>query len=414
MSLIRPFKGLRPRRDLASQVASLPYDVLSSDEAKALAEGNPHSFYHVGKPEIDLPPDTDIHADAVYAKGAENLQNFIKNGVLAHDPQSRFYFYEQTMGDIVQVGLVATVAVDEYEAGLIKKHELTRADKEQDRTRHIDETNAQSGPVFLAYKARPDIDSIVNDWIKRTPENDLTAHDKIRHRLWVVDDEAVIAQLKAKFAEIPALYVADGHHRSASACNVRKMRRQRNPKFTPQDACNFFMAVIFPHNQLHIFDYNRLVKDLHGLSREQFLAKVQEKFTVETAPTAPYRPEGKHTFGMYLDKKWHKLTAKPGTYNDADPIDSLDVQIMQKNLLDPILGIQDPRKDKRIDFVGGIRGLKELEKRVDSDGFAVAFSMHPTSMDDLFRVADAGQIMPPKSTWFEPKLRDGLVTHTLD
>lgn len=413
MAVVKPFRGLRPKPELTENVASPPYDVLNSKEARIMADGNPVSFLHINKPEIDLPEDIDLYDDRVYAQAGQNFKRFQEEGILVQDPEAYFYLYEQTMGDIVQVGLVAAASIDDYENDIIKKHELTRADKERDRTRHIDTLDANTGPVFLTYHARPEIDAIVKDWTQRQPTNDFIAPDKIRHRFWVVDDPTVIDQLRQAFAAIPTLYVSDGHHRSASACNVRKIRREANANHTGQEAYNFFLTVIFPDNQLHIFDYNRIVKDLNGLSVADFKQNVEEKFGLEVIGTEPYRPEARHTFGMYLDGAWHKLTAKAGTFDEDDPIDRLDVKILQKNLLAPILGIGDPRTDKRIDFVGGIRGLQELERRVHEDDFAVAFSMYPTSIDDLIKVADANQIMPPKSTWFEPKLRSGLVIHLL-
>lgn len=412
MAIIRPFPGLRPPKELAARVASVPYDVINTQEARKLAEGNPYSFLHVTRPEIDLPPDVDIHSEPVYQKATDNFNRFIKEGILKQDPKPYYYLYEQTMGSIVQVGLVATSAVDDYQKEVIKKHELTRKDKEEDRTRHIEATNGNNEPVFYTYIARPEIDRIVNAWIQKTPEYDFTADDGIHHRFWVVDDPQVIQQLTELFAAIPTLYVSDGHHRSAAASNLCTKLRKQNPNYTGNEPFNYFLTVIFPHNQLHIMDYNRIVKDLNGLSSEEFIRKIGEQFEVRPSGNPePYQPKTKHEFGMYLDQTWYVLTAKSGIYNENDPIDSLDVQILQNHLLSPVLGIADPRTDKRIDFVGGIRGLKELERRVNETGFKVAFSMYPTSIEDLIRVADAGKIMPPKSTWFEPKLRSGLIVH---
>ncbi len=412
MAIIRPFPGLRPPKELASKVASLPYDVINSEEARQLAKGNPYSFLHVTRPEIDLDPKIDIHSEEVYAKATENFNAFIKNGTLKKDPKPYYYLYEQTMGRVVQVGLVVTAAVDDYQKEVIKKHELTRKDKEEDRTRHVEATNGNNEPVFYTYRAKPEIDTIVSAWIKKTPEYDFTADDGIRHRFWVVDDPATIDTLTKLFAQIPTLYVSDGHHRSAAASNLCTKLRKQNPNYTGNEPFNYFLTVIFPHNQLFIMDYNRIVKDLNGMTSDEFLKKVSEKFDIRKHDKPePYKPQKKHEFGMYLDKTWYVLTAKTGFYNENDPIDSLDVQILQNHLLSPLLGINDPRTDKRIDFVGGIRGLKELERRVDETGFKVAFSMFATSIEDLIRVADAGKIMPPKSTWFEPKLRSGLIVH---
>ena len=414
MANVRPFCGLRPPKELAAKIASPPYDVINSEEAREMASGNPYAFLHISKPEIDLDPAIDIYDDRVYARAAENLKKFIDLGYFAQDQQPYYYLYEQTMGDIIQIGLVAAASIDEYEKDLIKKHELTRADKEKDRSRHVDILDANTGPVFLTYLAKPEIDAIINNWRKKEPVYDFVAPDKIHHRFWVVDDPVLINKIAVEFNKIDVLYVADGHHRSAAACNVRKIRKDNNSKHTGDEEYNFFLSVIFPHNQLHVFDYNRIVKDLHGLTSADFIQRIQDKFEVSAYDgNDPYRPEAKHYFGMYLDKKWFKLQAKAKSYDDADPIESLDVSILQRNLLAPILGIGDPRTDKRIDFVGGIRGLKELEKRVDNDNFKVAFSMFPTSIEDLIKVADAGKIMPPKSTWFEPKLRSGLVLHLL-
>jgi len=414
MSVIKPFKGLRPRKDLAEKVASPPYDVLNSAEARELAKNNPYSFLHINKPEIDLPENVHPYDEAVYKKGAENLQKFIAEGVLQQDSKPCFYVYRQIMGTHTQTGLVAGASVEEYQKNLIKKHELTRADKEQDRVNHVDALNAQTGPVFLTYHARPEIDAHVNTICQREPENDFTADDGIRHTLWVVDDEAEIRALQYEFARLDALYVADGHHRSAAASIVKEKRQAANPNHSGHEEYNYFLTVIFPHNQMYIMDYNRVVKDLNGHSKEQFLDKVREKFTVTSLGQHTEKPREKHHFVMYLDGSWYELTAKEGTFDATDPVSRLDVAILMENLLVPVLGIGDPRKDKRIDFVGGIRGLQELKRRVDSGEMAVAFGLFPTSIEDLMAIADAGKIMPPKSTWFEPKLRSGLVTHLLD
>ncbi len=414
MALIKPFKGLRPAKDLAEKVASPPYDVLNSAEARELAKNNNYSFLHINKPEIDLPEDTDPYSEDVYAKGRENLDNFIKSGILKKDPQPCFYVYRQIMGNHSQIGLVAGASVDEYQKDLIKKHELTRAAKEEDRIKHVNYLNAQTGPVFLTYKADPEIDGLINNIVTREPENDFTADDGIRHTLWVVDKDNEIKQLQYLFAKQDCLYVADGHHRSAAAARVKDMRQTDNPDHTGDEEYNFFLTVIFPDNQMHIMDYNRVVTDLNNFSGEEFLAKVSQKFDLEKLGEKANKPGEKHTFVMYLNKTWYLLKAKSGIFDPEDPVDRLDVSILMNNLLAPILGIGDPRKDSRIDFVGGIRGLEELKKRVDNGEMEVAFGLYPTSIEDLMAIADAGATMPPKSTWFEPKLRSGLVIHQLD
>ena len=411
MSLIRPFRAYRPRLEIARDVASFPYDVLSSDEARTLAYGNPASFLHICKPEIDLDPAVDVHDDRVYAQGRDTLRRFISDGVLVRDAEPRLYVYQQSMGAHVQAGLVALCSVREYEQGPIKKHEHTRPDKEDDRTRHLTEANANAEPVFLAYRADTEIDRIVNTIRARAATCDFVASDGIGHALWVVSDPAEIELLVRLFAKMPALYIADGHHRTAAAARHAKLMRERSPGGNGNEPYESFMTVLFPHNQLKILDYNRLVRDLNGLGPDTFLAKVSECFDV--APGMGTTPAEPHCFEMILDGKWHQLAARPGTFAAEDPIRGLDVSILQDNLLAPVLGIADPRKDKRIDFVGGIRGLGELEKRC-REGWAVGFALHPTSLDELMRVADAGVVMPPKSTWFEPKLRSGLFVNVLD
>ncbi|GAB4327846.1 MAG: DUF1015 family protein [Calditrichia bacterium] len=415
MAIVKPFKALRPKKELADKVAAPPYDVLNSQEAREMAKGNPYTFLHVNKPEIDLPEEIDLYDDAVYAKGAENLRNFIKEGVVFQDEAPCFYIYRQIMGDHEQYGITALASVDEYEKGLIKKHEFTRPEKEDDRVKHIMAQNAQVGPVFLTYPAKPQIDAIVSEIVKEEPEYDFTADDGIRHTVWVVKDTDKITAIQSEFARIPALYVADGHHRSAAALRVRNALRDKNPNHTGEEPYNFFLTVIFPDKQMRILDYNRVVQDLNGLSKDEFLKTISEKFEVtEAGDNAPYKPQKTHEFGMYLDGKWYKLEAKSGTFDENDPVKKLDVSILQENLLAPVFGIGNPRKDKRIDFIGGIRGLKELEKRVNSGEWAVAFAMFPTSISELLAIADAGEVMPPKSTWFEPKLRSGLMVHLLD
>lgn len=413
MAIVRPFKGLRPVKDKVEQVASPPYDVINSDEARELAEGNPFSFLHVVKPEIDLDPGTNLYDDKVYAKAVENFKKLIADGILVQDPDYYLYFYRLTMDGRTQTGLVCCCSCDDYDNNVILKHENTRKEKEEDRSRHVSELDANAGPVFFTYKAQKAIDALADQVVADTPECDFTSFDGIRNEFWVVKDKSVIEKLVAAFAALPKLYVADGHHRTASGSIVRKWRKDANPNHTGDEEYNFFLAVLFPDEQLHIMDYNRVVKDLSGMSEADFLAKIREQFEVAEHSGGQYRPESKHDFGMYLGGKWYKLTAKRGTYDDSDPVSRLDVAILQNNLLSPILGIGDPRTDKRIDFVGGIRGLNELEKRCDAGGFAVAFALHPTSIEELMDIADAGEIMPPKSTWFEPKLKSGMIVHLL-
>ncbi len=411
MSILKPIAGYRPSLAEAKNVPSPPYDVLNTAEAIELAKGNPSSFLHVIRPEIDLPEGTDLHADEVYAKGAENLNNMIRTGVLVKDDTPSLYIYRQVMGEHSQVGIVGGASVDEYNNDLIKKHELTRQDKEDDRTRHVDTMNANAGPVFLTYKADNVIDSLVADVIKnQQPDADFIAEDGIAHTLWRIDGE-VVTKLTEQFKQVSALYVADGHHRSASAARVGLKRQEQYPNASTDAPWNYFLAVCFPDNQLNCIDYNRVVLDLNNLSKSKFLEKVSEKFNCQE--TSSPKPSQCTEFGMYLDGQWYKLQAKEGTFPAQDPVESLDVSILQNNLLNPILGIEDPRTSKRIDFVGGIRGLTELEKRVANDA-EVAFALYPTTIEQLMAIADAGKIMPPKSTWFEPKLRSGMVVYKLE
>ena len=412
MAKLKPFKAWRPRPDVCAKVASPPYDVLSSDEAREMAASNPLSFLHVVKPEIDLAPGTDVYAPEVYQTGAANLRRLVDDGALIREEVPALYLYRQRMGAHVQTGLVAGASVDEYEADLIKKHEHTRPVKEDDRTRHIDALDANTGPVFLTYKARPEIDALVEQITAADPTYDFVAPDGIQHVLWVVDNESERDALVAAFAEVPELYVADGHHRSAAGTRIRALRRDANPDHTGDESYNYFLSVIFPDNQMMILDYNRVVRDLNGLDPEAFLAGLGERFEME--PCEDGCPARRRCFGMYLGGRWFRLTAKEGSFPADDPVSSLDVAILQDNLLAPVLGIGDPRSDERIEFVGGIRGLGELERKVDSGEWAVAFALHPTSIEQLFSVADAGLVMPPKSTWFEPKLRSGLIVRPLD
>ncbi|MBA3903581.1 MAG: DUF1015 domain-containing protein [Rhodocyclaceae bacterium] len=413
MHLIRPFAGLRPAPGRAAEVAAPPYDVLSADEARMRAAGKPWSFLHISKAEIDLPPETDHYSPQVYAKSRENFDRMIAAGVLRRDDAPCYYAYRLTMGEHRQTGLVAAASVADYDTNRIRKHEFTRPDKEDDRVRQIDALNAQTGPVLLAYPAAPEVDAILARASAGTPDADVTADDGIAHAIWVIRDAADIERLTAAFDAMPALYIADGHHRSAAASRVAAHRHAFNPKHTGDEDYNYFLSVIFPHHQMRIMDYNRVVKDLNRLTEEEFLAGVGERFTIEASPSR-VKPAQVGEYGLYLHGKWHRLTIRPELIPADDPVARLDVSLLSEHLLGPVLGIRDLRRDKRIDFVGGIRGLAELERRVDSGEIAAAFALHPTSMEDLMAVADAGEVMPPKSTWFEPKLADGLVSHMLD
>jgi len=411
MAQIRPFRAYRPPRELAVRVACPPYDVLNTEEAREMARGDEMSYLHVNKPEIDFPPDHDPYAADVYERGRENLQRFVRDGLLVRDAQPSFYIYRQRMGDHVQTGIVAGASVDEYEADAIRKHEFTRTDKEDDRTRHIDVLDANDEPVFLTYRAQSAIDAAVARHQREEPAYDFTSPDGIGHALWTVSAPEAVAELASLFTAVTPLYVADGHHRSAAATRVRKLRRDANRAHRGDEEYNHFLAVIFPHDQMKILAYNRVVKDLAGMSEEAFLDRVRERF--EVGPAARPEPEQPRTYGLYLGGRWLRLVPKPGTVPEADPVRSLDVSVLQENLLRPLLGIEDPRRDKRIDFIGGIRGSAELQRRVESGGCAAAFAFYPTSIAELLRVADAGKVMPPKSTWFEPKLRSGLFVRPL-
>ena len=413
MAILRAFKAIRPTPKLASMVAALPYDVMNSQEAREMVVGNPYSFLHVDKAEIDLPESVDLYDTQVYEKARDNLQKMVSDGVFIQDAAPCLYIYKQVMDGRAQIGIVGCTAVDEYVENKIKKHELTRADKEQDRINHVDYCDANTGPIFLTYRAKSTVDTIVAKQMEKQPVYDFVSEDGIGHTVWVIEDAKVIDNLCAEFAQVEDLYIADGHHRSASAVKVGLQRRKENPAAGADAEFNFFLSVIFPDRDLYIMDYNRLVKDLNGLTQDAFMAAVEEKFTVTPYAGTDYKPSEKHTFGMYLEGKWYILEAKPGTFDPADPVGQLDVSILQSNLLSPILAIGDPRTDKRIDFVGGIRGMQALSGPVDAGAMAVAFSMYPTTMDDLMDIADAGAIMPPKSTWFEPKLRSGLFIHKL-
>lgn len=408
MAIIKPFKGIRPPQELVEQVASRPYDVLNSDEARTEAEGNEKSLYHIIKPEIDFPVGTDEHDERVYAKAAENFQLFQDKGWLVQDSKENYYIYAQTMNGKTQYGLVVGAYVPDYMNGVIKKHELTRRDKEEDRMKHVRVNNANIEPVFFAYPDNEQLDAIIRKYTAEKPVYDFVAPDDgFGHTFWVIDQEEDIAAITAVFAQMPALYIADGHHRSAAAALVGAEKAKQNPQHRGDEEYNYFMAVCFPAGQLTIIDYNRVVKDLNGLTPVEFLAALEKNFVVEEKGADIYKPAGLHNFALYLDNKWYSLTAKEGTYNDNDPIGVLDVTISSNLILDEILGIKDLRSDKRIDFVGGIRGLGELKKRVDSGEMKVALALYPVSMKQLMDIADTGNIMPPKTTWFEPKLRSG-------
>ena len=410
MVTITPFKALRPEAQLAKVVASRPYDVLNSKEAKVEAQGNSHSFLHITKAEIGLPDAADIHSPEVYAKAKENLAAFMSRNILFRENKPCYYIYRLTMNGRSQAGLVCGSSVIDYENGLIKKHEFTRPEKELDRINHIKITGAQTGNVFLAYRNVAEIDNIINGWMRdKNPQYDFVADDGIQHSIWIVSDDVTIVNITELFkTKVPATYIADGHHRAASAAKVRTALGE-----AATENAGFFLTTLFPSNQLAIMDYNRLVKDLNGYSPEDFLKHVATHFSMEPQAEA-YVPEAPHFFGMYLGAQWYKLYAAPGSYNADDAIEVLDISILQKNMLEPVLNIMDQRTDDRIDFVGGIRGLSEIEKRVDSGEMAVGFSIYPVSIDQLFAVADSGEVMPPKSNWFEPKLRDGLLTHLID
>ena len=413
MSEVRPFRAVRPAPERAKEVAAPPYDVMTSAEARVMAEGNPWSFLRVDKAEIDIDPAINIYDPLVYETARKNLDNMLAQGVTIQDAKPMYYIYRLTMGDISQSGIVACASIDEYIGGTIKKHELTREEKEQDRIRHVDVCDANTGPIFLAYKASEAMNRAVEAWkAAHAPVYDFVADDGIGHTVWTVDDDAAISEIHEIFNKIDCLYIADGHHRNASAVKVGLKRREAMPGYSPDAEFNYYLSVLFPHDQLYIMDYNRIVKGLNGLTEEEFFAKLGEKFELEEIGAKPYKPERLHTFGMYLSGKWYKLSAKPEIV-PGDVVGALDVSVLQNNVLRPLLGIDDPRKSHYIDFVGGMRGLKELSDRVDSGEMRVAFALFPTSMEELMAIADSGEIMPPKSTWFEPKLRSGLFVHKL-
>lgn len=411
---VRPFKAIRPKEELASKVACPPYDVVSEEDVLQLTKGNPYSFLHVVRAEVAQEPHLEPDDPQVHVRARETLDRFIQEGILIQDASPRFYVYAQQMGSHRQVGLVGCASVEEYLEGRIKKHELTRQDKEDDRARHVLTVRANTGPVFLMYRSIPELDSLIMEPTKTEPEYDFTDENGVRHTVWLVSDE-LTKKIEEGFAKlVNELYIADGHHRAAAAARACQKLKAENPEHTGEEEYNFFLSVIFPHNQLKILPYNRVVRDLHGMDVEAFLKKVAERFEIERLEVDVFEPEKPHVFGMYIDKAWYALSPKEGTFNPSDPVDSLDVQILQKNLLLPVLGIENPRKDPRIDFVGGIKGVRYLKELVDSGKYSVAFSLYPTQIEDLMKVADANMIMPPKSTWFEPKLRSGLFVHRIE
>ncbi len=414
MAKIKPFKGLRPPKELVTEVASRPYDVLDSEEARAEAGDNLKSLYHIIKPEIDFEPGKDEHAPEVYDKAVENFKAFQENGWLVQDDKERYYIYAQTMDGRTQYGFVIAANVADYMEGRIKKHELTRRDKEEDRMKHVRINNANVEPVFFAFPDNAELEQIIKDVTSGAPEYDFVSADGFGHHFWVIDNDQTIARITELFDAIPSLYIADGHHRTAAAALVGNEKAQNNPNHAGDEEYNYFLAVAFPASHLKIIDYNRVVKDLNGLSAEEFLAALDKDFIVELKGEQEYRPSGLHNFSLYLDGKWYSLTAREGRYNDNDPIGKLDVTVSSDLILRDILGIHDLRSDKRIDFVGGIRGLGELKRRVDSGEMKVALALYPVTMDQLMDIADTGNIMPPKTTWFEPKLRSGLIIHKLE
>lgn len=412
MAEIKAFKAIRPKNELANKVAALPYDVMNYEEAKHMAEGNPYSFLHIDRAEIDLEEGINPYDNKVYEKARDTLDKFINEGIFISENKPDLYIYRQIMNGRAQTGIVACTAVDDYINEVIKKHEYTREDKERDRINHVDYCNANTGPIFLTYRNSEEISNIVENQTSKMPVYNFTTDDGITHTVWVIDDEAVINKIISLFKNIEALYIADGHHRAAAAIKVGTKRREKAKKYDKSEEFNYFLSVLYPDKELKIFDYNRVVKDLNGLSKEEFLKAAAQKFYIEKA-AAPVKPEERHTFGMYLDKTWYKLKAKEDSFDEKNTVEALDVSILQNNLLAPILDIDNPRTDKRIDFVGGIRGIDELVRRAESD-MKLAFSMYPTTIQELMKIADEKKVMPPKSTWFEPKIRSGLFIHALD
>ena len=413
MAVFKPLKTIRPKPEYADKVAALPYDVMNSEEAKEMVKGNPYSFLHVDKAEIDLPEGTYLYSDEVYQKAKENLEKLVIDGICIDDNDAKYYIYRQIMNGRAQTGIVGAASIDDYIEGRIKRHEFTRADKEEDRIRHIDTCDANTGPIFLTYRQKDNISDFIKSYcVNNSPIYDFVS-DGVQQTVWEISSKDLISDLEGMLSNVGDYYIADGHHRCASAAKVGMKRREENPDFNGSEEFNLFLAVLFADSDLEIMDYNRVIRDLNGYTAEEFLNKIGEKFEIEKqASCEPFKPSEKHTFGLYMEKCWYKLTAKDGIFDESDPVDRLDVSILQNNLISPILGITDPRTDKRIDFVGGIRGLKELEERAESD-MKIAFSMFPTTLDDLMSIADAGKVMPPKSTWFEPKLLSGLFIHKL-
>lgn len=414
MAKVRPFKGVRPPVKFVTEVASRPYDVLNSEEARIEAEGNEKSLYHIIRPEIDFAPGTDEHAPEVYAKAVENFKKFQDKGWLVQDEKPCYYVYAQTMDGRTQYGFVVAASVEDYMSGRIKKHELTRRDKEEDRMKHVRINRANIEPVFFTFPDNAELEAVLKEVTAKEPVYDFVAADGFGHHFWMVDDDETISRITALFSGIPNMYIADGHHRSAAAALVGKEMADANPNHTGNEEYNYFLAVCFPASHLHVIDYNRLVRDLNGLSESEFMARLADNFVVENKGTDVYKPQHLHNFSLYLNGEWYSLTAKQGTYDDDDPIGSLDVTISSDLILRDVLGITDLRSDKRIDFVGGIRGLEELKRRVDSGEMKLALALYPVTMGQIIKIADTGNIMPPKTTWFEPKLRSGLVIHKLD
>ncbi|HHW01607.1 MAG TPA: DUF1015 domain-containing protein [Thermoanaerobacterales bacterium] len=415
MATIKPFKAYRPLPELVKKVAALPYDVVSVDEARKMTKGNETSFLHVDKPEIDFDQSINPHDERIYEKARENLNGMIQKGVFVKDTEECLYIYRLEKNGKSQKGLVTCTSIDDYASNTIKKHENTLAPKEQDRINHVKYTNAHTGPILMAYRKNPEITAIIDEWSCEKPAvYNFISDDGVAQTVWIIDDKGIIKKIVELFSEVSSLYIADGHHRAAAAVKVGMMRRLEEPDFTGDEEYNYFLSVIFPDDELTILEYNRVIRDLNGLSEEELLQKIAEKFDIVYEGKAKYRPEKRHTFGMYMNGQWYGLCARVGTFNEDDPVARLDVSILQNNIIEPVFGISNPRNDSRIDFVGGIKGLDELERRVDSGEMKIAFSMYPTSMEDLMNIADAGQIMPPKSTWFEPKLRSGIFIHSLD
>ncbi|MGL5417337.1 MAG: DUF1015 domain-containing protein [Clostridium sp.] len=413
MARIKGFKGIRPVPELASQIAALPYDVMNSDEAREMVKGNPYSFLHVDKAEVDLDKDIDIHDESVYEKAKENLDGMIEKGYLKQDENECLYVYRQVMNGRAQTGLVFCASIDDYLENVIKKHEFTRADKEEDRIKHVDYCNANTGPIFLTYRDDEVISAVIEAWSNKKPVYDFVAEDGIRHVVWNIDNKIIVREIVELFKDVKYLYIADGHHRSASAAKVGLMRREQNPNYIGEEEFNYFLAVAFPDKELMVMDYNRVIKDLNGYSTEEFLDKIKEDFEVEKIENGNgFKPTEKHTFGMNIEGEWYKIKAKEGIFDEENPIERLDVSILQERILKRILNIEDVRISKRIDFIGGIRGIEELNRRVKKD-MRLAFSMYPTEIEDIMDVSDEDKVMPPKSTWFEPKLRSGLFIHEL-